>query len=62
VARTSGAGVVGSLHDDLDDGIRPVVELGAQRPRHHRVLQIQGRDVGEFEDLLVRQHRPQGVE
>ena len=35
---------------NLDDGIVAVVELRAEGLRHHRVLEVQRRDVGELED------------
>ena len=42
---------------DLDDALVDIVELGAQRSRHHGVLQVERRDVGELEQLGIRQVR-----
>ena len=37
----------------LDHRLVPIVELGPQGPGHHRVLQVEGADVGQLEDLFV---------
>jgi len=47
---------------DLDDRVVAVVELGAQRPRHHRVHEVEPGDVRELEDLLVGEVAVQLVE
>ena len=51
-SRVHGGGARRARH--LDDEIVAVVELGAQGLRHHGVLEVERRDVGELEDRRRR--------
>src|SRR5580698_3081982 len=56
------AGRVHTFHHDFDDRLGTVVEFRPQGPGHHRMLEIEGGDIGELEDLLVTQLCAQGLE
>src|SRR5450756_2000477 len=59
-AHITGLGPLGRRH--LHNRFGPVVELGPQGPRHHRMLQVESPDIGQLQNLFITQLSPEGIE